>query len=76
MGASVYVVTNNDTELAQACADELGEWIFARRADWHDRMLSTREALDKTQATDRIPESFEKIGFIYSFGSKSSTISA
>jgi len=58
MGASVYVVTNNDTELAQACADELGEWIFARRADWHDRMLSTREALDKTQATDRIPAIF------------------
>ena len=43
MGASVYVVTDNDLEHAQSCADELGEWIFARRVDWHRPMPSTRD---------------------------------
>ena len=33
MGASVYIVTDNDQASAQAYADQLGEWIFERRAD-------------------------------------------
>ena len=58
MGASVYVVTDNDQELAQGCADELGEWIFARRSDWHKHMPSTREALEEAQAAGRFPVIF------------------
>ncbi|MBI83178.1 MAG: hypothetical protein CMJ81_08285 [Planctomycetaceae bacterium] len=58
MGASVYVVTNNDPKLAQACADELGEWIFARRADWHKPMPSTREALQESRAAGHFPVIF------------------
>jgi microcystin degradation protein MlrC len=58
MGASVYVVTDGDQELAQAYADELGEWIFARRADWHKHMPSTSEALEQAQAAGRFPVIF------------------
>lgn len=45
MGASVYVVTDGDEVIAQACADELGEWIFNRRADWQLYQPTTHEAL-------------------------------
>ena len=58
MGASVYVVTDDDPDLAQACADELGEWIFARRADWHAPKPSTQEALAMAQAGGRYPVIF------------------
>ena len=43
---------------AQGCADELGEWIFARRSDWHKHMPSTREALEEAQAAGRFPVIF------------------
>ena len=58
MGASVYVVTDGDKELAQACADELGEWVFARRADWQKHMPPTSEALKKAQAAGQFPAIF------------------
>lgn len=45
MGASVFIVTDNDLALAQRYADELGRWIYERRALWHSPLLSTREAL-------------------------------
>ncbi len=58
MGASVYVVADGDEARAQACADELGEWIFARRADWQLHMPTTREALAQAEAKGRFPVIF------------------
>jgi len=58
MGSSVYVVADGDRELAQGCADELGEWIFARRAGWHAPMPSTREALTQAEKDGRFPAIF------------------
>ena len=55
MGASVYVVTDNDPALAQTKADELGRWLYERRADWHFRMPSTREALAAGQENGQYP---------------------
>jgi len=45
MGASVYIVTDNDQNLAQVYADQLGSWLFERRTEWHYPLLSTSEAL-------------------------------
>ena len=58
LGASVTVVTEDDRDLAQSCADELGDWLFARRADWHGPMPSTREALQAAEAEGRYPAIF------------------
>ena len=58
MGASVYIVTDGDPELAQACADRLGAWIFARRAEWQIQVPSTLEALHQAQAAGRFPAIF------------------
>lgn len=55
MGASVYVVTDNDLPQAQRLADELGAWIWERRADWMASMPSTREALAVAVADGRYP---------------------
>jgi microcystin degradation protein MlrC len=35
VGASVIVVTNNDHELAQTLADDLGDWIWENRLRWY-----------------------------------------
>jgi microcystin degradation protein MlrC len=58
MGASVYVVTDGDAAAAQRYADELGAWCYARRADWHFRMPSTKEALAQAEAAGRYPVIF------------------
>ncbi len=58
MGASVYIVADYDAELAQACADKLGAWIFARRATWQMEMPSTREALKQAKDAGRFPAVF------------------
>ena len=58
MGASVYVVTDNDQAMAQRYADELGEWIFARKEDWHFPISTTREALLLAQKEGRYPVIF------------------
>ncbi len=58
MGSSVYVVTDSDLALAQQLADELGDWLFARRADWHYDFPSTAEALRAAQAADAFPAIF------------------
>jgi microcystin degradation protein MlrC len=55
MGASVYVATDNDQALAQRYADELGEWIFARRADWQVPSPSTLQALEQQHTAGRFP---------------------
>ena len=58
MGSSVYVVTDNDQQLAQRYADELGAWIYERREDWHARMPTTREALTRAEAEGKYPVIF------------------
>lgn len=55
MGASVYIVTDDDQALAQEYADQLGEWIYARRAEWQLELMSSRETLEKAQAAGRYP---------------------
>ncbi|MEM7032382.1 MAG: M81 family metallopeptidase [Chloroflexota bacterium] len=58
MGASVYIATDNDPALAQSYADELGEWLYERRADWHFRMPPTKEALAEAEAAGKFPVIF------------------
>lgn len=58
MGSSVYIVTDSDHAKAQEVADELGEWIFARREDWQSSMPPTREVLADAQAAGRFPVIF------------------
>ena len=55
MGASVYVVTDDDQALAQEYADRLGSWIYARREDWQLELSSARSALEEAQAVGRYP---------------------
>lgn len=58
MGSSVYIVTNNNLALAQQYADELGTWIWDRRADWQLAMPNTAMALAAAQAHGRYPVIF------------------
>ncbi len=58
VGASVHVVTDNDPASAQRHADELAAWIYRRRADWHQHLPSTREALAKAEMLGRYPAVF------------------
>jgi microcystin degradation protein MlrC len=58
MGASVYIVTDNDRPLAQRYADELGEWCYERRADWHFPMPTTRDALQLADQAGKFPVIF------------------
>ena len=55
MGASVYIVTDDDQALAQEHADRLGKWIYARRNEWQLEFLSAGAALKKAQAAGRFP---------------------
>ena len=55
MGASVYIVTDDDQALAQTYADQLGNWIYARRAAWQLELPSARGAIEKAQAAGRYP---------------------
>lgn len=58
MGASVFIVTNDDKQLAQTYADQLGNWIYNRRADWQLSLPSTREALQKANDVGCYPVIF------------------
>jgi microcystin degradation protein MlrC len=58
MGSSIYIATDGDQALAQHYADELGAWLFARRADWHIPFPTTAEALRMAQAAGRFPAIF------------------
>ncbi len=58
MGASVYIVTDNDTAAAQSYADRLADWIFERRANWQLALPSTRDALAESRADGRFPVIF------------------
>ncbi|MFN8708067.1 MAG: M81 family metallopeptidase [Planctomyces sp.] len=58
MGASVYVVTDNDQRAAQRYADELGDWCWQRRYDWHFHMPSTRDAIERARRDGKFPVIF------------------
>ena len=58
MGSSVYIVTDNNMALAQQLADQLCDWIWARRADWQLTMPPFREALATAQAQGLYPVIF------------------
>ena len=58
MGSSVYVVADGNRELAQTCADELGEWIFGRKEEWQAEMPSTQKKLVKAEEDGRFPVIF------------------
>ncbi|NQV27456.1 MAG: M81 family metallopeptidase [Rhodopirellula sp.] len=55
VGGSVIVVADGDEELAQRTADELGEWIWERREQWHAPKLPVREALRRGEEIGRFP---------------------
>jgi len=55
MGSSVYVVTDGDADLAQRCADQLGAWIYERRAEWHFHRPSTAAAIAAARQEGRYP---------------------
>lgn len=55
MGASVYVVTDNDQPAAQRYADRLADWIYQRRDSWQGRMPSTETALKDAEEVGRYP---------------------
>jgi microcystin degradation protein MlrC len=55
MGASVIVIADGNPDLARQAADELGEWIWARRERWYRTPLTVQEGLSQGQATGRYP---------------------
>lgn len=55
MGASVYIVTDNDQRLAQAYACQLGDWIYDRREQWQLAMPTARSALQEAQEDGQYP---------------------
>jgi microcystin degradation protein MlrC len=55
LGASTYIVTDNDQDLAGRYADELAAWIWQRRAQWQCPMPATRDVLAEAQAAGRYP---------------------
>ena len=61
MGASVYIVTDDDRTLAQGYADQLGTWIFQRRADWQMPLPTTHEALQRAEVEGRYPAIFADV---------------
>jgi microcystin degradation protein MlrC len=58
MGASVYVVTNQDQDFAQTCADELATWILGRREAWQLHRPSTAEAIRIAESEGKFPVIF------------------
>ena len=63
MGASVYVVTESDEQLAQSSADEMGAWLYARRGIVPPTtrliyMPTTREALTRAEEEGKYPVIF------------------
>lgn len=55
VGASVIVVADDDSSLAQAAADELAEWIWDNRRSWYSEPLSVRDALRQGESLGKYP---------------------
>ncbi len=54
-GSSVIAVTDNDPQLAQRMADELGGWIWDHRQRWYAPPLAVRDALAAGEQLGRYP---------------------
>ena len=55
VGASVVVITDDDPSAAQSYADQLGHWIWARRAQWQRESLSPERALEQGELAGQYP---------------------
>jgi len=55
VGVSAIVVTDGDTDLAQRHVDELGHWIWDRRALWQCEPLSPESALAQGEQLGKYP---------------------
>lgn len=55
VGCSVIVVTDGDQELAQATANEFGEWIWERRSRWYAPPVKARDALAEGEEIGKHP---------------------
>ena len=55
MGASVIVVANGDSALAQRAADEIADWVWEHRARWYQAPLSVQQGLDLGRKTGGHP---------------------
>ncbi len=55
VGSSVIVVADGDEDLAQATADEFGEWVWENRETWFSAPVSVREGLDAGHAAGEFP---------------------
>jgi microcystin degradation protein MlrC len=53
--ASVFVVADGDQELAQAAADEVGDWIWANRERWYEPPPTIEEELAAGEKLSRYP---------------------
>jgi microcystin degradation protein MlrC len=54
-GASTIVVTDGNRQSAQETADELGHWLWERRADWQRQPMAPPAALDEGECIGRYP---------------------
>lgn len=55
VGAAAMVVTDGNQDLAESLVDELGRWIWNRRADWQREPLSSVQAIAMGTAANRFP---------------------
>jgi microcystin degradation protein MlrC len=55
LGASVMVVADRDQKLAQATADELGDWVWEHRERWYKPSTNVREALAAGEKEGKYP---------------------
>lgn len=55
MGPSVIVVADGDQQLADRTADELSDWVYARRERWYRKPLTAHQALEAGAAAGRFP---------------------
>ncbi|MDG1894459.1 MAG: M81 family metallopeptidase [Fuerstiella sp.] len=55
VGSSVMVLADDDEQLAQQTADELGKWIWQRRERWYSPPLTVRAGLQRGEKAGRYP---------------------
>ena len=55
LGASVFVVADGDQELAQAAANEVGDWIWQQRERWYEPPPSIADGLAAGEKLGRYP---------------------
>lgn len=55
VGASAIIVTDGNQELAQSFVEELGRWVWDRRAEWQRPLLPPAQALATGTSANRFP---------------------